>query len=90
MFSSGVCCLEKRRLVGHERRCACGDVPLGCAAARGWCRSRPSAASGIALAELWSAQSTAQRGWAFGRCFFLLDVLKLVIPLLDVYFCSRT
>jgi len=31
----------------------------------------------------WSAQYARHRGWAVRRCFFLLDVSKLVIP-----FCS--
>ena len=33
-------------------------------------------------AEQRSAQSTRHRGWAVRHCFFLLDVSKLVIPLL--------
>jgi hypothetical protein len=33
-------------------------------------------------AEWWSAQSTRHRGRAVRHCFFLLDVSKLVIPLL--------
>jgi len=30
----------------------------------------------------WSAQYARHRGWAVRRCFFLLDVSKLVIPFL--------
>jgi len=32
---AAVCCSEKRRLVGRERRNVRGDIPLGCAAETG-------------------------------------------------------
>ena len=48
----------------------------------GWRRCGTSAASGIASAELWRARSTRHRCRAIELWFFLLDVSKLVIPLL--------
>ena len=47
-----------------------------------WSTCGPSAASSIVSAERWSARSTRHHGWAVGRCFFPLDVSKLVIPFL--------